>query len=257
MTPAPVGVPRLAVLSFGLASGHALPGASLPATASANLVDECGRDGFLGLLGEAVRAGAVALAPDIRAVLEARLQAHARHDLSVEDALLRLGHLLTGADVEWRAVGSAALARVTYPRPELRSLDRARVLVDRVDAERARSIARGSGVDAEISTLPHDRTELFGPPHRFSLGGFELATLPMPQRLLALCHGDHASSARPSAHLRDVAEMVLRERPNLVDVLITARAWGCESELASTVLATWDLLALTEVPAIVAWARGR
>ena len=106
----------LAVAAFGLRSGHALPERAVPPGPSAALIEECERHGTLGLLGEAVRAGALGLAPDARGALELRMRAQARHDLSVELALLRLGHELTAAGLEWRAVGSAALARTAYPR---------------------------------------------------------------------------------------------------------------------------------------------
>ncbi len=260
MTRGSTGALGLAVAGFGLSSEHALPREALRSAASAALVDECERHGILGLLGEAVRAGAIVVAPDARTRLELRLQVHARRDLVVEQALLRLGGALTAAGLEWRAVGPPALARTAYPRPELRSLDRAQVLVDRTDAERARAIAGASGiatVGEAVRTLPYDRGELFSPPYRFPLGGFELVTLPMPQRLLLLCTEDDALGTRRLAHLRDVAEVVLREQPNLVDVLLLARAWGCESDLAGTLVTTWEVLALAECPALVGWARTR
>lgn len=255
----------LAVAAFGLRSGHALPEGAVPPGPSAALVEECERHGTLGLLGEAVRAGALALAPDARGALELRLRAQARHDLSVELALLRLGHELTAAGLEWRAVGSAALARTAYPRAELRSLDHAQVLVDRADAERTRAIAGATTANVEepatnvdvVRTLPYPRGDLLAPPYRFPLGGYELATVPMPQRLVLLCLQDDRAMTRRVAHLRDVAEVVVREQPPLVDVLLLARAWGCESELVRTLVTTWEVLALTEDPALVTWARTR
>jgi hypothetical protein len=246
------------VAAFGLRSGHALTERAAPPGPSAALIEECERNGTLGLLGEAVRAGALALAPDARGALELRMRAQARHDLSVELALLRLGHELTAAGLEWRAVGSAALARTAYPRAELRSLDHAQVLVDRADAERARAIAGVPAVATNVDpvrTLPYPRGDLLAPPYRFPLGGYELATVPMPQRLVLLCVDDDRAMTRRVAHLRDVAEVVVREQPPLVDVLLLARAWGCESELVSTLVTTWDVLALTEDPALVTWAR--
>ncbi len=106
-----------------------------------------------------------------------------------------------------------------------------------------------------VRTLPYPRGDLLAPPYRFPLGGYELATVPMPQRLVLLCLDDDRARTRRVAHLRDVAEVVVREQPPLVDVLLLARAWGCESELVSTLVATWDVLALTEDPALVTWAR--
>ncbi len=259
MTPVPVGALSPAIAAFGFPSVHTLPGDVVPTAPSTMLVDECTREGTLGLLGEAVRSGALVLAADARATLELQLVRQARHDLSVERTLLRVSDSLTCSAVEWRVVGSPALARTAYPRPELRSLDRAQILVNPADADRASSIARSVGVPGDagaVGTLPYEPSDLFAPPYRFPLGGYELATLPMPQRLLVLCAGG-ASATPPLAHLRDVAEVLIREEPHAVDVLLLARAWGCESELASTLVATWKALGITEVPPLVGWARAR
>jgi hypothetical protein len=258
MTRGSVAALRLAVAAFGLPSEHVVPVGGLSSARSAELVDACEQDGILGLLGEAVRGGTLALPDDARANLELRMRARAAQDLAVERALLGLCGALTAAAIEWRAIGAPALARTAYPRPELRSLDRAQVLVDAADRDRARALVdASSATQGEVEVLHDERTDLFAPPYRFPLGGFELATLPMPHRLLVLC-GEHDGEASPPvAHLRDVAEVVVREQPNLVDVLLLARAWGREAKLASTLVTTWAALALTEAPALVTWARTR
>jgi Uncharacterised nucleotidyltransferase len=259
MTPALGDAHLPAIAAFGLPTEHRLPVDEVPRTAAMALVDRCEREGILGLLGEAVRSRALTLSTDARAALELRLRAQAGHDLSVERTLLRLTDALTGAALEWRAVGAPALARTAYPRPELRSLDRAEVLVHAADADRARVIcgsvvATDSGV---VRTLPDEPDDLFGPPYRFPLGGFELSTLPMPQRLLVLCAGADTAGGSRLAALRDVAEVLLREQPNVADVLLLAHTWKCEAQLASTLVNAWDRLALTEPPAVVTWARMR
>ena len=53
-----------------------------------------------------------------------------------------------------------------------------------------------------------------------------------------------ATGRRGSMSLRDVAQLVLREQPNLVDVLLMARSWQCEPVVARAVDLAWDELAL-------------
>jgi hypothetical protein len=99
--------------------------------------------------------------------------------------------------------------------------------------------------------------DLFAPPYRFPLAGYELSPLPMPQRLLSSCYHAVLGDWPPRLiALRDVAQLVLREEPNLLDVLMMARAWRCEVVVARAVTTAWDTLGLTDTPAIVTWAGG-
>jgi len=79
----------------------------------------------------------------------------------------------------------------------------------------------------------------------------------MPQRLLHASYAAALGDWPPRLiSLRDLAQVVHRERPNLVDVLLMAREWQCEPIVARAILLAWDTLALTADPPIVAWARG-
>jgi hypothetical protein len=99
--------------------------------------------------------------------------------------------------------------------------------------------------------------DLFTPPYRFPLAGYELEALPMPQRLLHACYAAALGDWPPRLiSLRDVVELILREQPNLVDVLLMARAWRCEIVVARAVTTAWHELAITAQPPIVAWAAG-
>ena len=99
--------------------------------------------------------------------------------------------------------------------------------------------------------------DLFAPPYRFPLAGFELEALPMPQRLLSACYAASLGDWPPRLiSLRDVAQLVLREQPNLVDVLMMARAWRCEVVVADAVVTAWDTLQITEPAPIETWARN-
>ena len=119
------------------------------------------------------------------------------------------------------------------------------------------AIREAAGSDAETR-------DLFAPPYRFPLAGYELAALPMPQRLLRAARvvddegSDPAGGAVRLMTRRDVAQLVVREQPNLIDVLLMARAWACEPVLARAIAGTWRALglALDPVPPIVRWAEG-
>ena len=135
------------------------------------------------------------------------------------------------------------------------------VLADRLDGERPQPELRpgfddrfGKEVMLRVGSLELDlhRTfvegaygltvhldDLFAPPYRFPLGVTELEALPMPQRLLhagyAAAFGDWPPRL---VSLRDVAQLVLREKPNLVDVLLMARVGQCEPIVARAVVSS-------------------
>jgi hypothetical protein len=53
---------------------------------------------------------------------------------------------------------------------------------------------------------------------------------------------------------RDLVQIVVREQPNLVDVLLMARRWRCEAVVALAVTETWATLRPRARPPIVEWA---
>jgi hypothetical protein len=97
--------------------------------------------------------------------------------------------------------------------------------------------------------------DLFAPPYRFPLGVCELEALPMPQRLLHACYASALGDWPPRfSSLRDLAQIVLREGPHLVDVLLMARAWRCEVVVAQAITMAWEELGLTDRTPLVEWA---
>jgi hypothetical protein len=54
--------------------------------------------------------------------------------------------------------------------------------------------------------------------------------------------------------LRDVAQLVLKEQPHIVEVLTMARRWRAEAVVARAMVTTWTELALTDRPPVVEWA---
>jgi hypothetical protein len=97
--------------------------------------------------------------------------------------------------------------------------------------------------------------DLFAPPYRFPVGMYELEALPMPQRLLHASYAAALGDWPPRlVSLRDLAQMVHRERPNVADVLLMAREWQCEPIVARAVRHAWDRLALERRFPLVEWA---
>ncbi len=281
-----------AVAAYGVPTRLSIPDGPLAAEAFDALLAECVSNRVLGLLGSAVGADAFAVTDEQRTDLETTLVSWSSHGVKVEQALLRTADALSIAGVPLRVIKGPALSRTVYPEPEQRVFgdvdllvpsgrvhEAVRALELALDAERAqpelrpgfderfgKEVLLRSGDDLELDlhrvfvdgafglTIATD--DLFAPPYRFPLAGYELATLPMPQRLLASCYHAALGDWPPRlVALRDVVQLVLREKPNLLDVLMMARAWRCEIVVARAVTTAWETLAITETPPIVTWAR--
>jgi hypothetical protein len=280
-----------AVAAYGLPSEHTLAGPSLDAAAFVSLLATCQQQRTLGLLGAAVRDGALVLTDDDRATLEESLRGWLGHSLKIEQLVLRALSDLADAGIEARVLKGVALAHTAYSDPAVRVFGDADLLVPSRDFSRAAGILarslggvrdipelrpgfddrfgkeamlRVSGLELDLHRtfvegafgLTVDLDDLFTPPYRFALGGFELEALPMPQRLLHASYAAALGDWPPRlVSLRDVAEIVLRERPHLVDVLMMAKRWRCEVVVARAVSNAWRELRITECPPIVEWAR--
>jgi hypothetical protein len=279
-----------AVAAYGLRSAHEGGGLDGRPDQFAVLVRECEQHRLLGLLARAVHDGALDPAPEDRAELEVLFQSWLGHDVRVERVLLRARACLWRAGIPSRALKGVALAHTAYPDPAVRVFGDVDLLVpsgrmtEAVDAlQREFATTRvqpelapgfddrfGKEVmmrcgDVELDVhrifvegalgLTIDTDELFAPPMRFALGGMELEALPMPQRLLHACYAAALGDWPPRlVSLRDVAQLVLYEQPNLVDVLMMARHWQCEVVVARAVTTAWERLQLLDRPPIVEWA---
>lgn len=281
-----------ALAALRLPTRALLPTEALDDDAFAELLDRCVSHRLLGLLGEAVGAGTMPVTPEQRDRLEQDLQSWASHVLRVERLTLRVLDSFAAAGIRVRVLKGLALAHTVYEVPELRVFGDVDLLVAGEDLARAQTVLErefdGLRVQPELRPgfdrrfgkevlvkcgaievdlhrvfvdgafgLTIDVRDLFAPPYRFPLAGFELTALPMPQRLL---HGAYAAAFGdwPPRFIafRDVALMVIRERPNLIDVLMMAKAWRCEAVLACAVTGTWEQLHLTAEDPLVAWARS-
>ena len=278
-----------AIAAWGLRSRHQLNGVMVTDDAEA-LLRECERHRLLGLLAGAVGAGAVGFDAASRIQVEARYRAWLAHDLRVERLLLRARARLWRARIPSRVLKGVALAHTAYADPALRVFGDVDLLVPgaqlnaavrELEDEFATSrvqpelrpgfderfgkevMLRCGGLELDVHRvfvegalgLTIDTDDLFAPPYRFAFGGTELEALPMPQRLLHACYAAALGDWPPRLmSLRDVAQLVLYERPNLVDVLMMAQRWQCEAVVARAVTTAWQQLRLVDRPPIVEWA---
>ena len=256
----------------------------------AHLLGACEQHRLLGLLAKAVREGLLDLSDDQEETLEEKYRAWLTHALRVERLLLEATSALDRAGIPSRVLKGVALAHTAYDDPSERVFGdvdllvpgalltrSSEVLAEALDGARPQPELRpgfddrfGKEVMLKVRSLELDlhRTfvegaygltvhldDLFAPPYRFPLGVCELEALPMPQRLLHACYAAAFGDWPPRlVSLRDVAQLIHREKPNLVDVLLMAREWQCEPIVARAVNLAWDELALTTRPPIVEWA---
>jgi hypothetical protein len=255
------------------------------------LLAECTQHRVLGFLGDAVRDGALVVDDEQREKVEEELRSWLAHDVRIEQLLLRALSALEAEGIPSRVLKGVALAHTAYPRPESRVFGDVDLLVPSGEVGRAvTTLERTFGVtreqpelrpgfderfgkevllrcdeDLELDLhrvfvegalgLTIRTADLFAPPYRFPLAGYELAALPMPQRLLHACYAAALGDWPPRlGSLRDVAQIVLRESPHLVDVLLMAQAWQCQLVVARAIRLASEELGLLDRPAIVEWA---
>jgi hypothetical protein len=78
----------------------------------------------------------------------------------------------------------------------------------------------------------------------------------MPQRFLHASYAAALGDWPPRlGSLRDLAQIVHREQPNVTDVLLMAKRWRCAPVVARAVVETWDELKLERDFPVVRWAR--
>jgi putative nucleotidyltransferase-like protein len=284
-------VAAAAIAAFGLPSRLTVDEAALGDEEFDELLWSCEQHRLLGQLGAAIRAGAVRLTDEQERTFEETFRAWLTHCLRIERLVLDATAALDRAGIDSRVLKGVALAHTAYDDPSERvfgdvdllvpasELTRAsRVLTRAFDAERPQPELRpgfddrfGKEVMLKVGGLELDlhRTfvegaygltvrfdDLFAPPYRFPLGIVELEALPMPQRLLHASYAAAFGDWPPRLmSLRDLAQLVHREKPNLVDVLLMAREWQCEPIVARAVTLAWDELGLTAEPPVVQWAR--
>jgi hypothetical protein len=279
------------VAAHGLRTHQPIDGETVDVPAFRELLNECERHRLLGLLARAVRDGALVIERESHDALEDLLRGWLGHALRVERLLLDARTILRRAAIPNRVLKGVALAHTAYVDPELRVFGDVDLLVPTgrfleavaalergFDTTRAvpelrpgfderfgkEVMLRCNGLELDLHRifvegalgLTIDTADLFAPPYRFAFGGTDLEALPMPPRLLHACYAAALGDWPPRLmSLRDVAQLVRYEQPNLVDVLLMARRWQCEVVVARAVTTAWEELGLTDRPPIVEWAQ--
>jgi len=281
-----------AVAAYRLPSRTSFPQQPLTDAEFEQLVESAVSHRLLGLLGEAVGAEALPATDAQWEVLEAELRVWAAHIVRVERLAVRVLEAFTASGVRARVLKGVGLAHTVYEPADLRvfgdvdlliagdDLARAqRVLEQQFDGERVQPelrpgfdrrfgrevLVRCDGIEVDLHRVFVDGAfgltirvdDLFAPPYRFPLAGYELTALPMPQRLLHAAYAAAIGDWPPRlVAMRDLAQIALREEPNLVDVLMMANAWQCEIIVARAVTTSWDELELTMDTPLLTWARN-
>jgi hypothetical protein len=282
-----------AVAAYGLPSTLGVTTEAFSDDEFSTFLADCHEHRLHGLVAAVIRAGRLEITDRQRTEFESRFVGWLTHDVRLEQMLLRSLAALADASIRSRVFKGVALAHTVYDDPALRVFADVDLLVPSADFGRAVEVigaALGahreqpelrpgfderfgkeamvrmpSGLELDLHRTFVDGAygltvavdQLFGPPYRFALGRYELETLPMPARFLQTCYSAALGDWPPRLiSLRDVAQLVLRERPHLVDVLMMAREWQCEVVVARAVTTAWSELGLTERPAIVEWAYG-
>jgi len=276
--------PASAIAAVGLRTQHELPDEPLDRSAFEELLRDCTQHRLLGLLARAVRTGALPVDAEQHRAVESSVLGWLGHALRVERLLLGTTSALDRAGIESRVLKGVALAHTAYDDPADRVFGDADLLVPGREfthavqaleatfgVERAQPEIRPGfddrfGKEATLTVggveLDLHRTfvegalgltvgldDLFAPPYRFPLGVTELEALPMPPRFLHACYAAALGDWPPRLiSLRDVAQILLRERPHPADVLFMARSWRCEVVVARAITTTWRELALSEPP---------
>jgi len=283
-------VDAAAIAAYGLPTTHTIDRVPLDDEAFQRLCAACENHRLLGLLAKAIRDEQVLLTDSQHEEFELQYRAWLEHALRVERLVLDATLVLDQHAIPTRVLKGVALAHTAYADPNERvfgdvdllvpgaQLTRAaRVLADALDGSRAQpelrrgfddrfgkeAMVKARGLELDLHRtfvegafgLTVNLDDLFAPPYRFPLGSLEMEALPMPQRLLHAAYAAAFGDWPPRLiSLRDLAQIVHREAPNLTDVLLMARGWQCEPIVARAVTLAWDQLALERRPPLVEWA---
>ncbi len=289
--------PTPSVLPARIAA-HGLPGT--PATPAHGLLGDgefeellaqCEQHRLLGLIGVAVRDGALAVTAGQHDRVEEHLEAWLAHALRVERLLVDATTALDAAGLEHRVLKGVALAHLAYPDPAWRVFGDVDLLVpgasltaavrvlepalglSRVEAELRPGFDDRFGKEALLQApggpeldlhrtfaqgalgLTVELEDLFVPGQPFTLGGHRLQALPPSQQLIHAAYAAVMGDWPPRlAAVRDVAQILLTLDPPFDEVLRFARRWRAEGVLARGVMMAWDVLAPSATPPLVTWA---
>lgn len=286
----------LAVAGYRLPhAAPAFPREPLSDTVWSTTLDRAWRHRLTGLLDAAVRDGAFPAADAQAREARAAHRTAQLRVLTLEHELHKIGDVLCGAGIEWRALKGGAVARLDYADPALRSFNDLDILVRSRDIDRAAATLQAAGFRRTLAeprpgfdrrfdkgmTLRGDagyevdlhRTFVLGPwgvvvdldqlwdgGAEFRLGEYVVRALSRPNRFLHACyHAALGDWPLRLGSLRDVAEMlpaVDRADGDGARVREIAAGWGVDAVVAAAVSDTRRLLGIGGGGVLARWAES-
>ena len=243
----------------------------------------CEHHRLAGLLAEAVDGNQLLVNAEHMEEAQTMDESWQRHALHVEKLLLTVSASLATAGIDHRLFKGPALAHTVYPNPSLRTFGDLDLIVHGSQLADARHhlvhhfdgtdslpevrpgfdseftkdvMIRVDGIEVDLHRtlasgpfgLRIPVEELFEDPTSFTLAGTEVLTLPAVPTFLQVCFNAALGDVPPRLmSLRDVAQVQRVFGLTPVDVLPTAKRWGCEAVVAHAVDACWQTLELTPV----------
>jgi hypothetical protein len=127
----------------------------------------------------------------------------------------------------------------------------AMVRVGAIEVDLHRTFVNGA-YGTRIDTAP-----IFAEPDRIHLAGRPVRVLPPADRLLHAAYASTLSDWPPRlVACRDLAQVLLVDRPPATEVIERAADWRAGAVLAAGIRAAWRTLRLTDRPALLDWAEA-
>ncbi|HEX2699643.1 MAG TPA: nucleotidyltransferase family protein [Acidimicrobiales bacterium] len=281
-----------AVAAHGLPTTIATPSTvPLPLAEWDHLLARIRQERLEGLLNRVIADGALAVTPRQAEEAAAANSAAVRLVLRLEAVLLDTIDVLTRAGVEYRVLKGAAVARLDYPEPTLRSFVDSDVLVRSDQFDRAvaalidaghhrastpqlregfdRRFAKGAtfltadGLEIDLHRtldrgpfgLALRLPDLWESSSTFVLAGRTLTSLRPEGRFLHACYHAALGDVTPRlVPLRDVAQMLLDGRLDLDLVRYLSSTWRANVVTARAVRLAWTRLGLDVETPFSTWA---
>jgi hypothetical protein len=281
--------PVTAVAGYGIpGSVTTLPLEPLRGESWSQLVAGVRRHGLVALLGAAVSDDAVPVTEQQSAAVDVLVSRASSATRLHEQVLVETVDSLSAAGIETRVVGGAAVRRLDYRKPALRSVDDIELLVRpdrheravtcltsrgyRVPVAPAASTSAGSrtrltspgGADVTLTDRPGwlrgDPAGLWGRSESFEVAGRALCALGREERLVASCAASAGADAgdedEPLGPRRDIAEATLHVGLDTERLLRLADDWAVTRVVAAGIRSTWTDLRLADVVALSIWAQS-
>lgn len=281
-----------AVASHGLPTRHQLPLAPVSDEAWAQLLAELRAARLDGHLLAAIRDGAIATTAEQRRTAHRQVRAAQAGALLLQARTIATYDLLASRGIDVRILKGFAVANTAFADPSARLFADVDVLVPSDSFDDAATVLLASGYQRTWPELRlgfdrrYGKSVLFVAPdglevdvHRtfvkgpfgllidlddlfrerpcISLSSRPLAILGRTPRFLHACYNAALGNVPPKlAALRDVAQIVLHDPPDLDAVVGTAHRWQGEAVVARALRLAWHELGVLPTVPLVAWAHA-